>query len=96
MATRKRTPKKAAAPVNNQPTEPTTEPAPPEQAPTKKLSANEFVGRHLIAHPEATEDDVKTALAEAEMKLNEYAIHAWVKDWKWMVPALEEAGWKRP
>ena len=62
----------------------------------KKLSANQFVGKYLIAYPEASEDQVKTALSEAGLKLNEYALHAWVKDWKWIVPALEEAGWKRP
>ena len=75
-------------------TEPTTPQAPlPE---LKKISGNRFVGTYLIKNPEATEEEIRKALQEAGLTLNEGAILAWLRDMKWMVPVLEAEGWKRP
>jgi len=69
---------------------------PPEPPKEPKLDCNRFVGLYLIKNVAASEAMVKEALAEAGIRKSQAVIDAWMGDWKWMLPAFEAAGWKRP
>ena len=80
--------------ATDQPAPPT--PAPPEPAPAKKLSGTDFAIGFLCEHPDATNDELRAALAKAEIKMADSTLETWPPFMAKIFAKLDELGWKRP
>ena len=67
-----------------------------EKKPERKLSGSDFAMYYLCEHPQATEADLKKAIADAGLKMSDTILKTWPPFMAKIFTKLDELGWKRP